>query len=318
MAEPMSNELHVILGTGPVGCWIAIALRELHIPVRAINRSGKRPDLMPADVEMIASDGSDVTFATAAAKGAKVIYQALNPAYHEWHTYFPGLQAAALAAARSTGARYVSIENLYMYDSSKPITEDSPILPRSKKGELRARMAEEVMAAHQRGDIRATALRSSDYYGPGVLGSALGEMVFGNLVSGKKAQLGGSAVMPHSFAYIEDVGRAATMLGTRQDSLGRAWIAPHAPALTQGAMVEKACRALQINPQMTVVSPLMMRIAGFFIPEARASVEMMYEFTDPFVVDSNRIQRAFGLEPTPVDIAIERTTSWYKKHARTH
>ena len=60
-------------------------------------------------------------------------------------------------------------------------------------------------------------------------------------------------------------------------------------------MVEKACRTLKINPQMMVVSPLMMRIAGFFIPEARASVEMMYEFTDPFVVDSNRIQRAFVL-----------------------
>ncbi len=83
-------------------------------------------------------------------------------------------------------------------------------------------------------------------------------------------------------------------------------------------MVEKACRTLKINAQMMVVSPLMMRIAGFFIPEARASVEMMYEFTDPFVVDSNRIQRAFGLEPAPVDIAIERTTSWYKQHARTH
>src|SRR6266498_5327789 len=199
MEEWMSNELHIILGTGPVGCWIAIALRELHIPVRAVNRSGKRPDLMPADVEIIASDVSDVASATAAATGAHVIYQALNPPYHEWHTYFPGLQAAALAAARSTGARYVSIENLYMYDSSKPITEDSPMRPRSKKGELRARMAEEVMAAHQRGDIRATALRSSDYYGPGVLGSALGERVFGNLVAGKKAQLSGSAVIPHSF-----------------------------------------------------------------------------------------------------------------------
>src|SRR6266508_4293168 len=224
MDERMSNELHVILGTGPVGCWIAIALRELHIPVRAVNRSGKRPALMPADVEMIASDVSDVAAATAAATDAHVIYQALNPSYHEWHTYFPGLQAAALAAARGTRAHYVSIENLYIYDSSKPITEDSPMLLRSKKGELRARMAEEVMAAHQRGDIRATALRSSDYYGPGVLGSTLGERVFGNLVSGKKAQLSGSAVIPHSFAYIEDVGRAAAMLGTRQDSLGSAWI----------------------------------------------------------------------------------------------
>jgi nucleoside-diphosphate-sugar epimerase len=241
------------------------------------------------------------------------VYQALNPAYHQWHQHFPGLQAAALAAATATGARYVSIENLYMYDASKPITEDSRIAPRSRKGALRARMAAEVMAAHRRGEIRATALRSSDYYGPGVLGSALGEMVFGNLVSGKKAQVGGSAVQPHSWAYIEDVGRAAARLGTRDEALGQAWIAPHAPACTQGEMVEKAGRVLGIVPRVTVVSPFMMRLAGLFIPAARESVEMMYEFTEPFVVDSSRMQRAFALEPTALDMAVERTANWYRQ-----
>lgn len=311
----MPNELHVIFGTGPVGCWTARALRELDIPVRAVNRSGQRPDLMPVDVEIVAANAADAVEAVAAASGAAVVYQALNPPYHQWHEYFPGLQAGVLAAAKSAGTRYVSIENLYMYDSSRPITEDSPVIPRSKKGELRARMAEEVMAAHNRGEISATALRSSDYYGPGVTGSAAGEMVFGNLVSGKKAQVGGSAVMPHSFAYIEDVGRAAAALGTDDTVFGQVWIAPHAPALTQGKMVEIACDLLAIKPPISVVSPLMMRIAGLFIPGARATVEMMYEFTEPFVVDSKRMQSAFALQPTPVEIGIERTVSWYKQHA---
>ena len=40
----------------------------------------------------------------------------------------------------------------------------------------------------------------------------MGELVFGNLVAGKKAQVGGSVEMPHSWAYIEDVGRAAAIL----------------------------------------------------------------------------------------------------------
>lgn len=315
MLKAMPNELHVIFGTGPAGCWIARELRERNIPVRAINRSGQRPDLMPSDVEVVAADASNPAEAMAAARGAGVVYQALNPPYHRWHEYFPGLQKGALAAARGVGARYVSLENLYMYDCSTLLNEESPIGPRSKKGELRARLAEEVMAADKRGDVRATALRSSDYYGPGVRGSALGEMVFGNLVAGKKAQVGGSAVTPHSFAYIEDVGRAAAAIGTRDDALGQVWIAPHAPARTQGEMVEMACRVLAIPPRMTVVSPLMMRMVGLFIPEARASVEMMYEFTEPFVVDSNRIQGAFALEPTPVEIGIKRTVNWYKKQA---
>ena len=271
-----------------------------------------RPDLMPADVKMFKADAADPTDAGAAANGASVVYQALNPPYHLWHEFFPGLQAGALAAAKAADARYVSIENLYMYDASKPMTETSPVAPASKKGALRQKKAEDVMASHARGEVRATALRSSDYYGPGVQASALGERVFGNLVAGKKAQLSGSTDMPHSFAYIEDVGLAAAALGTRDDALGRAWIAPHAPARNPGQMVEEACRVLGVEPRMSAVSPLMMRLAGLFIPAARASVEMMYEFTAPFVVDSSRIEREFSLSATPIPVAVERTVAWYR------
>lgn len=309
------TELHVIFGTGAVGCWTARALREMDIPVRAVNRSGKRPDLMPADVEMFAADVSDHAQAIEAAKGATVIYQALNPEYHQWHEYFPGLQAGALAAAKAVGARYVSIENLYMYDSSQPMTEDSPIRPKSKKGELRAKMADDVISAHQRGEIQATALRSSDYYGPGVIGSAMGEMVFANLVAGKKAQVGGSASKPHSWAYIEDVGKTAAILGTREEALGKVWIAPHAPAVTQGDVVEMASEILAIEPQIAVISPFMMQLAGLFIPGARATVEMMYEFTEPFVVDSSKFEKTFGMKATPMEDAIRETVHWYKNQS---
>lgn len=267
---------------------------------------------MPADVEITRADVTVPAQAAAAASRASVVYQALNPSYHRWHELFPALQAGALTAAKAANAKYVSIENLYMYDSSKPMTETSPVAPASKKGALRQKMAEDVMASHARGEVRATALRSSDYYGPGVLASALGERVFGNLVAGKKAQLSGSTDVPHSFAFIEDVGLAAAALGTRDDALGRVWIAPHAPARTQGQMVEEACRVLGVEPRMSAVSPLMMRLAGLFIPDARASVEMMYEFTAPFVVDSSRIEREFSLSATPIPVAVEHTVAWYR------
>lgn len=310
----MPPELDVIFGTGPVGCWTARALCRQGRAVRAVNRNGVRPDLMPADVEMVKADAADSTQASAAANGASVVYQALNPPYHLWREFFPGLQAGALAAAKAANTRYVSIENLYMYDSSKPMTEDSPVAPVSKKGALRQKMAEEVMAAHMRGEVRATALRSSDYYGPGVLGSALGERVFGNLVAGKKAQIIGSTKMPHSFAYIEDVGRAAAALGTNDKALGQVWIAPHAPARTQGEMVEEVCRVLGIEPRISAVSPLMMRLVGLFTPAARAGAEMMYEFTATFVVDSSRIERELDLSATPIMVAIERTIAWYREY----
>lgn len=307
----MDGTPHVIFGTGPVGCWTARSLVDRGLGVRAVNRSGRRPELMPADVEMVAADASDAQQAVAAAAGAEAVYQAMNPPYDKWPELFPGLQAGALAAAKAAGARFVSIENLYMYDSSAVMTEDSPQKPLSKKGELRRRMAAEVAAAHARGDIRATHLRSADYYGPGVTESAVGELVVGRLLAGKKAQVGGSATQPHSFAYIEDVGRAAAELGVRDEALGRVWFAPTAPAVTQGDLVAAICRQLGRKPAVSVVSPTMMRLVGLFVPGARETVEMLYEFTQPFVVDSSRIEGEFGLAATPVDEGVRRTVAWW-------
>jgi nucleoside-diphosphate-sugar epimerase len=302
----------VIFGTGPVGCWTARSLVDRGLPVRAVNRGGRRPDLLPAAVELVTADASDAAQAVHAVEGAGVVYQAMNPPYDRWHEAFPVLQASALAAAGAAGARYVSVENLYMYDSSAVMTEDSPQRPVSKKGELRLRMADEVAAAHARGVVQAAQLRSADYYGPGVTGSAFGEMVAGRLVAGKKARLGGSATQPHSFAYIEDVGRAAAELGVRDEAVGRVWFAPHAPALTQGAMADGLCRELGEPAGYSVISPLMMRLAGLFVPAAKESVEMLYEFTQPFVVDSGRIQREFSLDPTPSDEGLRRTAVWWR------
>ena len=306
------SELHVIFGTGPAGCWTAQALIDMGKAVRAVNRSGKHLALMPRGVEIVSADVTDNQQAIEAAKGASVVYQALNPPYHQWHELFPGLQAGAMAAAKAAGARYVSIENLYMYDSSQPITERSPEKPKSKKGELRKRMGEEVMAAHRSGEIQAASLRSSDYYGPGVNGSAMGELVFGNLAAGKKAQLGGSDKMPHSWAYIEDVGKAAALLGTQDKAIGKVWIAPHAEPVTQGEMVRMAATELGREPKYTVMGTLMMWLGGLFIPEAKASVEMLYEFNAPFIVDSSKFEDTFGLMATPIQEGIKATASWYK------
>ena len=310
----MSNGLHVVFGTGPVGAWTARALREMGLPVRAVNRSGKRPDLMPADVEVAAADLSDPRQATEAARGAAVVYQALNPPYHRWPELFPPLQLSAMEAARAAGARYVSIDNLYGYGPVPgTLTEATPQAPNTKKGRLRAAMTREVLDAHARGDLRAAILQSSDYYGPGVVLSEFGGRTFPPLLAGTAADIIGSADQPHSYAYIEDVGKAAAALGTREEALGRVWFAPHAPAETQRAMIEDACRQLGIAPRIRVIGPMMMRLAGMFVPVARESVEMLYQFTEPFVVSSAAIESAFGLTPTPITEGLRRTLQWYRE-----
>jgi hypothetical protein len=79
-------------------------------------------------------------------------------------------------------------------------------------------------------------------------------------------------------------------------------------------MVEIACQVLGIKPQLTVISPLMMRLAGLLIPGARASVEMLYEFTEPFLVNSSKFEETFQMDATPVRDGIKKTVDWYRAH----
>jgi uncharacterized protein YbjT (DUF2867 family) len=104
----MSTPRHVIFGTGAIGLATLDALRRRGETARMVNRSGTAP--VPDDVEVLGGDASDPAFTTAAAQGAQVVYQTLNPPYHQWVELFPALQASVLAAAQASGARLVSME----------------------------------------------------------------------------------------------------------------------------------------------------------------------------------------------------------------
>lgn len=60
----------------------------------------------------------------------------------------------------------------------------------------------------------------------------------------------------------------------------------------------------------------MMRLGGLFIPEARETVEMMYEFEQPSVVDHRKYAQAFGNHATPLEASIQLTLAWYREHLK--
>src|SRR4030095_3519168 len=108
---------HVIFGTGAIGLATLDALRRRGERGRLGTPPGPAP--APDDIEVLGGDASDPAFTTAAAQGAQVVYQTLNPPYHQWVELFPALQASVLAAAHGSGARLVSMENVYMYGRPK-------------------------------------------------------------------------------------------------------------------------------------------------------------------------------------------------------
>ena len=120
----------------------------------------------------------------------RLAYQCLNPPYHRWTELFPPLQDAVVHAARTTSARYVSFENLYLYVDTHgtPLTESTSQLPRTRKGKARLVMAEQLRGLHNAGDLAVTTARASDYFGPrGTSQSPLGDLVIGAALAGKPA-----------------------------------------------------------------------------------------------------------------------------------
>jgi nucleoside-diphosphate-sugar epimerase len=304
--------IHVVFGTGPVGLAVMDELVRKGERVWMVNRSGRAS--VPHGVEVVGGDATDPTFTREASDGASVVYFALNPPYNKWPELFPPLQAGVLEGAASAGAKLIAMENLYMYGptAGRPLTEDLPYAPNTRKGMVRATMSEELMEAHSSGKVRVAIGRASDYFGPRVLVSAAGEQVFGRAVRGKSAQVAGDPDQPHTYTYVPDIGRGLAILGEREEALGQAWHLPSPETLTTREFVEMIFEEVGEPARIQAAPKILLRAMGLFNPGMRELIEMLYEFEEPFVVDHSKFEEAFGEHATLLKGAIGETVRWYR------
>ena len=312
------SELHVILGTGAIGRTVAEELILHGKTVRLVNRSGVMVEA-PAGVEVVASDVRNPAKVREVTQAAVVVYQCAQPNYSEWPEKFPPMQQAIIDGLTGGGAKLVIVENLYMYGATNgtPMTEDMPHNAHTRKGKTRSEISKTAFEAHRAGKLRVTAGRGSDFFGPwGLPTAAMGERTFYPMLQGKAANLIGNIDVPHTHTYVPDFGKALVILGEYDKADGQAWHVPNdSPHVTQRMMVEMIAQEMGIEPKMSAMGKFMMRLGGLFIPEAKESVEMMYEFEQPFIVDSSKFEKTFGMKATPMREAIKETVAWYKSHA---
>ena len=308
-----NGELHVVFGTGPVGLAVMDELVSKGKSVRMVNRSGRAN--VPEGVEVVGGDAADPTFTREVSEGASVVYFALNPPYNKWPKLFPGLQAGVLEGAASAGAKLIAMENLYMYGpiDGRPLTEDLPYAANTRKGRVRAMMSKELMEAHKSGRVRVAIGRASDFFGPRVLASAAGEQIFGRAVQGKSAQVAGDPDQPHTYTYTPDIGKGLVILGEHEEALGRPWHLPSYDTVTTREFVRMVFEEVGGEPKMQRVPKPLLWALGLFNPALRETIEILYEFEEPFVVDHSAFARAFGDHATPLSEAIGRTVRWYRE-----
>ncbi|WP_437972017.1 NAD-dependent epimerase/dehydratase family protein [Sorangium sp. So ce260] len=308
-APSSSSRLHVVLGAGQIGPRVAELLLARGHRVRLVQRTRRAPER--PGLTSVCGDITDLAFAEEATRGASVVYDCMNPAYHLWATQLLPIARGAMHGASKAGAKLVALDCLYMYGvPDGPMREDSPRRPCSKKGALRVELEEMRLAAQRRGDARVAIGRASDFFGANVPLSAWGERFYTRALAGKAVECMGDPEMPHSYTYVEDVARGLVTLGERDEATGHIWHLPTAPAESTRALAQRLGRALGVEVKVARLPRLLLRAAGLFSPFMREVAEMAYQWDVPYVIDDTRFRQTFGWSATPVERQVADIAAW--------
>jgi len=185
--------------------------------------------------------------------------------------------------------------------------ENTPVRPTSRKGAVRAEIAERLMTAADKGEVRGLIARCADFYGPGKLNtSVLTQTVFNRLAARKRAQWFLSADCAHSYTFIPDAARGTAMLGNADDAYGQVWHLPTATAPPTGRQWVKAIASeLGVEPKIRVVTRPMLAGLGLVVPVLRELREMAYQYDRKYDFRSDKFNLRFGFEPTGYDQGIK-------------
>lgn len=306
--------LHTLLGAGgSVGTALAKELLARGSRVRLVSRRGAQEP----GAESLRADLTRQEETIEAVRGSFVVYQVVGLPYRAsvWAEQWPAVMSNTIEACKRAGAVLVFLDNVYMYGRiDRPMTEETPYNPCSRKGEVRTRIAQQLQEEMKSGAVRACIARSADFYGPHADRSAVPHVLaLDRLIAGKGAQWLADASLPHSLGFTLDSARGMALLGERPEALGQVWHLPtSAPPINGRTFVELAAKEIGVPPRLSVLKPWMLRLAGLFNSDVAETVEMLYQYEREYRFDSTKITSAFGITPTPYPEGIRETVAWLK------
>jgi nucleoside-diphosphate-sugar epimerase len=299
----------LVVGAGLIGKPLAERLAARGDDVRVATRSGGAVD----GARSITLDASDSAAFSAAADGVDTIFLCANPPYPRWTADWPPIHSAAIAAATASGAGLVMVGNLYGYGPPvRPMTEQSPQLTNERKGLVRKAGWERALAAHSRGEIRATEIRPSDYFGPGTHGSShLGDGFFRPVLASRTARVVGDPALAHSWSYLPDIVSTLIAAGDYRGEWGRVWHVPSNEPLPRTEIVEQINSGWDRKGSVAGIPQWLLTGLGVFNPTLREIAASSYQFRMPFVIDSAETERMLGVQATAWDEALATTVEYY-------
>ncbi|PZF72446.1 NAD-dependent epimerase/dehydratase family protein [Taibaiella soli] len=294
--------MQTILGAGgAIGLELAKALPVYTTDIRLVSRN---PQKVNDTDELYSADLTNRDNVFAAIKGSKIVYLVTGFEYDldVWRATWPVLMRNVIDACTEYKAKLVFFDNVYMYDIDAigHMTEQSPMKPPSKKGQVRKQLVNMIFKAVDDAHIEAVIARAADFYGPGNKTSVLLETVYKNLQKGKAAQLLAAGDKIHTYTFTPDAAKATALLGNTPDAYNQVWHLPTDPQrLTGKDWVALFAEEMNVKPKSMVVPKWMVKMLGWFMPIMREMYEMLYQNDRDYFFDSTKFEQRFNIKATP-------------------
>jgi nucleoside-diphosphate-sugar epimerase len=307
--------MHAILGAG--GAIGLELLKELVGTGHRVRLVGRNPKPVQGAAEVVAADLSQLDQTIKAVSGSDVVYLLVGLKYdiRIWREVWPKIMSNAIEACKRAKAKLIFFDNVYMYGRvSGPMTEETPFNPCSRKGEVRAQIANSLLQEMNSGNLTGLIARSADFYGPSAGTSVANILVFEKFAAKSRAMCLVDDSTKHSCTFTPDAAKGLVMLAESPSAWQQTWHLPTAPNPPSGKeLIEMIAREFGVPPKYMGLNKLMLKLYGLFDSNVRESYEMLYQNQFDYVFDSVKFAKAFGWSGTSYPEGIRLTAESYRR-----
>ncbi len=309
---------HIILGAG--GAISKVLVKELVANNEKIKLAARNLKTIEG-IESVKADLLNFNEVNNVIEEFSTVYLVAGLSYNikVWQEQWPKIMRNVVEVCGAKNAKLIFFDNVYAYGKvDGAMTEDTPINPASKKGEVRAKLLEYINGEIKNKNITALVARAADFYGPYTEGvSLISISVLDKLLKGKKAQWFCNTKVKHSFTYTGDCGKALYMLSKNESNFNQTWHMPTAdPAKTGEELIKIAAEKLNAKADCTVLKKWLFKLIGPFNPLIKELTEMLYQYEYEYVFDSSKFEKKFNFTPTPYEQGIEESIKSMKEISR--
>lgn len=305
-----------ILGAGgSIGIELAKALKPYTSDIRLVSRN---PERVNSTDTLFSADLTKKTAVFSAIEGSQITYVTIGFPYKTkiWkQTWMPFIQNV-IAACLKHNSRLVFFDNVYAIGGNNVnhITEKSPISPSSKKGEIRAEVDRLILDNIERNNLQAIIARAPDFFGgTAKANSIVMNLVYNNLVKGKKSQWFCNAKVVHSMGYVPDLALGTAILGNTPQAYNQIWNLPtDTQKITGEEWISLFASEMGAKNNYSVLPDWLIKGLGLFMPVMKELAEMNYQYDRDYYFDSKKFNDYFNFTPTSNAMAVKQTLEQIK------